>query len=58
MAEARRAGAGQWDLLWTVHGILSFVTVLLLGFGLDFEFPLVVMFLNLTGVLSSQRMRS
>lgn len=51
-------GGGHVVPLVTVQGYLSFVTVLLLGFGLAFEFPLVVMFLNLTGVLSSQRMRS
>jgi len=44
--------------LVTVQSYLSFVTVLMLGFGAAFEFPLVVMFLNFTGVLSAGRMRS
>lgn len=37
---------------------LSFVTLLLVVFGLAFEFPVVLLFLNLTGVLSADRLRS
>ncbi len=44
--------------LLSVQSYLSFITVLLLAFGIAFEFPLVVVFLNLTGALSATRMRS
>ena len=43
--------------LVTLQSYLSFVTVMMLGFGAAFEFPLVVMFLNFTGALSADRMR-
>ncbi|MCU1621493.1 MAG: Sec-independent protein translocase TatC [Frankiales bacterium] len=52
------AGGGHVVPLITVQSYLSFMSLLLLAFGLAFQFPLVVMFLNLTGTLSSQRMRS
>lgn len=44
--------------LVTVQSYLGFVTVMMLGFGAAFQFPLVVMFLNVTGALSADRMRS
>jgi len=44
--------------LVSVQSYLSFVTVLMLAFGFAFQFPLVVMFLNMTGALSVTRMRS
>jgi sec-independent protein translocase protein TatC len=37
---------------------LSFVTLVLVLFGLAFEFPVVIVFLNVVGVLSAQRLRS
>lgn len=37
---------------------LSFVTLLLLVTGFAFEFPVVLIFLNITGVLSADRLRS
>ncbi len=51
-------GGGHVVPILSVQSYLSFVTVLLVAFGLAFEFPLMVLFLNLTGVLSAQRMRS
>lgn len=50
-------GGGHVIPLVTVQAYLSFITLLLLVFGIAFEFPLVVMFLNLTGALSSTTMR-
>jgi sec-independent protein translocase protein TatC len=41
----------------TVQSYLSFVTVMMLACGAAFQFPLVVMFLNIAGVLPSDRMR-
>ncbi|MCU1693040.1 MAG: Sec-independent protein translocase, TatC subunit [Frankiales bacterium] len=43
--------------LVTVQDYLSFVTLCILAFGFAFEFPVVVMFLHVVGVLSSERMR-
>jgi sec-independent protein translocase protein TatC len=42
----------------SVQSYLSFVTLTLLAFGIAFEFPVVLMFLNIVGVLSSARMRA
>lgn len=42
----------------SVQSYLSFVTLTLLAFGIAFEFPVVLMFLNAVGVLSSARMRA
>lgn len=44
--------------LVTLQSYLSFMTLMMLAFGLAFQFPLMVLFLNITGVLSSARMRS
>lgn len=44
--------------LVSVQSYLSFVTVLMIAVGLGFQFPLVVMFLNMTGALTVTRMRS
>ncbi len=40
-----------------LQSYLSFITLTLIAFGLSFLFPLVLVFLNLTGVLSAQKMR-
>ncbi len=45
-------------VLPSLKSYLSFVTLILMLFGLAFEFPVVVVFLNVTGVLSYQRMRA
>ncbi|MDP9100775.1 MAG: twin-arginine translocase subunit TatC [Actinomycetota bacterium] len=42
----------------SLKSYLSFVTLILMLFGLAFEFPVVVVFLNVTGVLSFDRMRA
>jgi sec-independent protein translocase protein TatC len=43
--------------LVTLQSYLSFLTLLMMGFGLAFQFPLVVLFLNVVGILSADRMR-
>jgi sec-independent protein translocase protein TatC len=37
---------------------LSFITFMMLAFGIGFEFPILLIFLQLVGVLSSRRLRS
>lgn len=53
-----RVGGGEIVTLVNVQDYLSFVTLCLLAFGIAFEFPVVVLFLHLVGVLSSGRMRA
>ena len=50
------AGPGIAPLL-TADKYLSFVILVTLAFGLSFEFPLVLIFLSIVGILSSQKMR-
>jgi sec-independent protein translocase protein TatC len=50
-------GRGVVVPLVTIDQYLSFLTTLLLVFGVAFEFPLVVVMLNLTGLVSYQRLR-
>ena len=49
------AGPGVQNLL-TLDKYFSFLTLMLLLFGVAFEFPVVVVFLNLTGLLTFERM--
>lgn len=42
----------------SIQSYLSFVTLTLLGFGIAFLFPVVVMFLNFVGLFPAQVMRS
>lgn len=51
------AGHNVQQLL-SLRDYLSFVTLLLVITGLSFQFPVVLVFLNLTGVLSFERMRA
>lgn len=46
------------EALVGLDSYLSFVTLLLLCFGIAFEFPVVLLFLNLMGVVSAARMRA
>ena len=57
----RRTGGFGGDgvtALLEVTQYLSFITTILIIFGVSFEFPLVIVLLNLAGVLSSDRLRS
>jgi len=45
-------------ILTSLKEYLSFVSLILLLFGLAFEFPVVIVFLNVVGVLSVARMRA
>lgn len=40
--------------MWTLDNYIDFTVQLLLGLGLAFEFPLVIMLLNILGIVSSQ----
>ena len=42
----------------SIQSYLSFVTLTLLGFGVAFLFPVIVLFLNFVGAFPSSRMRS
>ena len=42
----------------SIQSYLSFVTLTLLGFGVAFLFPVIVLFLNVAGVFPSAKMRS
>jgi sec-independent protein translocase protein TatC len=50
------AGSGFAPLL-TGDRFLSFVMLVALAFGLSFEFPIVLIFLNAAGVVSTQQLR-
>lgn len=51
------AGNEDFTALLTGDKYLSFVILVAVAFGLSFEFPVVLIFLTVVGVLSSQRMR-
>jgi sec-independent protein translocase protein TatC len=44
-------------VILSIQAYLSFLTLMLLAFGIAFEFPVVILFLNIVGVLSTERMR-
>lgn len=50
-------GGGTVQAMLTINGYLSFVTVMLLVFGLSFELPLLVVMANLVGVLPAALLR-
>jgi sec-independent protein translocase protein TatC len=51
------AAGDHVETLPALKDYLSFVTLVLFLFGLAFEFPVVIVFLNLVGVLSAERLR-
>jgi sec-independent protein translocase protein TatC len=51
------AAGGHVQTLASLKDYLSFVTLVLVLFGLAFEFPVVLVFLNVVGVLSADRLR-
>ena len=52
------AGTGQVVAVLSMSKYLSFVTLLILAFGLSFEFPLLLIFLTGVGVLTSGQLRN
>jgi sec-independent protein translocase protein TatC len=42
--------------MWTAKGLVDFEVQMLLGFGIAFEMPLVILVLNLLGIISAQQM--
>ncbi|MGO8948585.1 MAG: twin-arginine translocase subunit TatC [Ktedonobacterales bacterium] len=50
-------GNSQFDLLLTADSYFTFVAYFLLAFGLAFELPLVVTFMGVLGIVSSQFLR-
>lgn len=51
-------GGGDITTLVSIQSYLSFLTLCLLAFGIAFEFPVVVLFLNMVGVFPSNTMRA
>ena len=43
---------------WTAKALIDFEVQMLLGFGLAFEFPLVILVLNLLGIVSAAQLAS
>ena len=50
-------GGSHIAVILSIQAYLSFVTLMLLAFGIAFEFPVVILFLNVVGVLTPARMR-
>lgn len=50
-------GGGGVVTLLSVQSYLSFITLCLVAFGVAFEFPVLVLFLHVVGVLSADRLR-
>jgi sec-independent protein translocase protein TatC len=50
-------GGGGVTTLLTVDKYLSFVTLMLLAFGVSFEFPILMIFLNIVGVTPTHKLR-
>jgi sec-independent protein translocase protein TatC len=47
-----------WTATWTAKGLIDFEVQMLMGFGLAFELPLVILVLNLLGVVSAEQLAS
>ncbi len=47
-----------FNATWTAKALIDFEVQMLIGFGLAFEFPLVIIVLNLFGLVSSQQLAS
>jgi sec-independent protein translocase protein TatC len=50
-------GGPQFTALLTGDKFLGFVIIVALAFGLSFEFPIVLVFLSIVGVVSSRKLR-
>lgn len=47
-----------FEMMWTAKGLIDFEVQMLLGFGLAFELPLVILVLNLFGLVTSEQLAS
>jgi len=47
-----------FDPRWTAKGLIDFEVQMLIGFGVAFELPLVVLVLNLLGIVSAEQLAS
>jgi len=47
-----------FESMWTAKTLIDFEVQMLIGFGLAFEFPLVIMVLNVLGIVSSAQLAS
>jgi sec-independent protein translocase protein TatC len=47
-----------WGTMWTAKALIDFEVQMLLGFGVAFELPLVILVLNLFGLVSSRQLAS
>jgi sec-independent protein translocase protein TatC len=45
-----------WGTMWTAKSLIDFEVQMLVGFGLAFELPLVILVLNLLGLISSRQL--
>ncbi|MBI3648232.1 MAG: twin-arginine translocase subunit TatC [Actinobacteria bacterium] len=52
------AGPSNFTAVLTGDRYLSFAILVAVAFGISFEFPLVLIFLSMVGIISSQKMRS
>ncbi|MGI8776874.1 MAG: twin-arginine translocase subunit TatC [Acidimicrobiales bacterium] len=50
-------GGPDLDPIFTPSKYLSLITLMILAFGIAFEFPILLVFLELAGVVPSQRLR-
>ena len=47
-----------WSATWTAKALIDFEVQMLLGFGLAFELPLVILVLNLLGLVTAEQLAS
>ena len=47
-----------WSATWTAKALIDFEVQMLIGFGVAFELPLVVLVLNLLGIVSAEQLAS
>jgi len=45
-----------FDSMWTAKTLIDFEVQMLIGFGLAFEFPMVILVLNLLGIVSGEQL--
>jgi sec-independent protein translocase protein TatC len=45
-----------FSTMWTAKGLIDFEVQMLLGFGIAFELPLIILVLNLLGIISAEQM--